>query len=68
MKTTMSLLTETYLNEQSGEEVEGVTVMLDGLLLQVVQAILVRKPEYQASVDVIQDALVRGLDEIRKEV
>ena len=61
-------MSETFENEQTRENVEGITILLDGMLREVIDVILQRIPRYSSSVDVVQDALVKGLDLIRKEI
>jgi len=68
MKTTLSIISETFENEATGEPVDGVTIIIDGLLREVVNTIINRSANYSSPLDVVQDALVRGLDSIRKEV
>jgi hypothetical protein len=68
MKKTLSIMTESFVNESTGEEIEGVTVMIDGLLREVIGAIRRRNSSFDSTAHVVQEALVRGLDSMRLEV
>lgn len=68
MKQTLSIMTEHFVNEATGEEIEGVTVMIDGLLREVIGVIRTRNPEFNSTAHVVQEALIRGLDSMRLEV
>jgi hypothetical protein len=64
----ITILSDQFEAEGSQVPVEGVTVIIDGMLRQVVDVMIARKPEYSNTVDVIQDALMRGLESIRNEI
>lgn len=66
MKQTISIMTEEFENQKTGEKVEGITIMIDGILKEIVNIIKREKPEYENNVSVIQDALMKGLEEIKK--
>ncbi|WP_430597816.1 hypothetical protein [Enterococcus sp. AZ177] len=67
MKKTISIMTEEFENEQTGEKVEGITIMIDGVLKEFVNVIKSKDSKYHTTVDVIQDALMRGLEEIKND-
>lgn len=60
-------MTEEFENEQTGEKVEGITIMIDGVLKEFVNVIKSKDSKYHTTVDVIQDALMRGLEEIKND-
>lgn len=66
MKQTISIMSEEFENQKTGEKVEGITIMIDGILKEIVNIIKREKPEYENNVSVIQDALMKGLEEIKK--
>jgi len=68
MKKTISNMTEEFENEKTGEKVEGVTIMVDGVLKEFINIIQSKDSKYRSSVDVIQDALMKGLEEMKKDV
>ena len=68
MKKTISIMTEMFQNENTGEDVEGITIMVDGILKQFFEIIKCQKSEYKDNVSIVQDALMKGLEEIRKTI
>jgi hypothetical protein len=64
----LAILSEQFEDEVTHEQVEGVTIIVNGILRQVVDVMIARKPEYANAVDVIQAALMRGLESIRNEI
>ncbi|MGX7024624.1 hypothetical protein [Vagococcus hydrophili] len=68
MKKTISIMTEEFENEQTGEKVEGITIMVDGMLKEFVNIVKSKDSNYQTTVDVIQDALMKGLEDIKENI
>lgn len=68
MKRTITIISEEFENEKTGEKVEGITIMVDGILMQFLDIIKAHKPEYKNNASVIQDALIRGLEEIKNSI
>ena len=66
MKKTISLMTEEFENEQTGEKVEGITIIVDGILKEFFDIIKLEKKEYTNNVSIVQDALMKELEEIKK--
>ena len=66
MKKTISLMTEEFENEKTGEKVEGITIIVDGILKEFFDIIKLEKKEYTNNVSIVQDALMKGLEEIKK--
>ena len=60
-------MAEEFENEKTGERVEGITIMVDGMLKEVMDIIKSKDSKYQTTVEVIQDALMKGLEDIRQE-
>lgn len=67
MKKTISMMSEEFENEQTGEKVEGITIMIDGFFKDFLYILKEKNPQYQTNLDLINDALMKGLDLIRKE-
>jgi len=64
-KNTITMMSEEFENAQTGEKVEGVTVVVDGMLKMILDIIKTQKPEYKNNVEILHDALVKGLEEIK---
>lgn len=60
-------MTEIFENEATGEKVEGVTIMVDGLFKEFINIAKSKDSKYQTTVDVIQDALMKGLEDMKNE-
>lgn len=68
MKNFISILSEEFENEKTGEKVEGITIMVDGIFKEFLDVIKSQKPQYENNVSVIQDALMKGLEEIKNSI
>lgn len=65
MKNTISIMTEMFENEKTGEKVEGITIMVDGVFKEFLNMIKMKNPQYENNVNIIQDALMKGLESIK---
>lgn len=68
MKKTISIITEEFENEKTGERVEGITIMVDGAIKELFDIIKREKKEYSNNVSIVQDALMKGLEEIKNTI
>ena len=68
MKKTISIMTEEFVNEKTGESVEGITIMIDGVIKDLFDIIKHEKKEYSDNVSIVQDALMKGLEEIKNTI
>jgi len=68
MKKTISIISEEFENEKTGEKVEGITIMVDGILKELLDILKVQNPQYENNVSVIQDALIKGLEVIKSNI
>lgn len=59
----ISMLIEQFENETTGDMVEGITILIDGSLKDVID-ILKNKLNQKSSVNIINEALLRGLEEL----
>ncbi|HEL1648821.1 hypothetical protein [Streptococcus suis] len=57
------MLIEQFENETTGDMVEGITILIDGSLKDVID-ILKNKLNQKSSVNIINEALLRGLEEL----
>ncbi len=56
-----------YTNDKTGEKAHGVTVILNGKFGEVIEQIREANPNFQNNIQVIQEALFRGLNSLLKE-
>ena len=68
MSNKITLLSEKFEIEQTGEEVEGITVIVDGPLKQFFEIIKSEEPKYENNLSIIQDALMKGLESIKSNI
>ena len=68
MKKTITMMSEEFENESTGEKVEGITVIVDGIFKEFLDVIKMKQPNYKNNVSILQDALMKGLEEIRKSL
>jgi len=68
MNKKITLITEEFENEQTGEKIEGITVIVDGILKQFLDVLKTKEPKYKNNLDIIQDALMKGLEKVKTEV
>lgn len=68
MKKIITMMSEEFENESTGEKVEGITVIVDGIFKEFLDVIKMKQPNYKNNVSVLQDALMKGLEEIRKSL
>lgn len=58
MKKTLSIMSEEFENEKTGEKIEGITIMVDGVFKDFLEIIRIQKPEYKNNTSLLQDALI----------
>ena len=68
MNNTITMMSEEFENDKTGQSVEGVTIIVDGMLKQFLDIIRAKNPEYENNLSVIQDALMKGLNTIKSEI
>ena len=68
MNKKITMLKEEFENEQTGEKVEGITIIVDGALEQFLNVIKSKESTYENNLQVIQAALIKGLEQIKNEV
>ena len=67
MSNKIVMVSEQFEKGDGGEKIEGITIMIDGVLQQFIGVILQRNHAYKTNMEVIQDALMKGLEQIRNE-
>lgn len=68
MTKTISIISEEFENEKTGEKVEGITIIVDGVFKKFLDIIKTQKPQYKNNISVIQDALMQGLEKIKNSI
>lgn len=52
----VTILNERFENNKTGEEVEGVTIIVDGKLKGVIDLLMKHKPSYKNYTEIVRDA------------
>lgn len=68
MKKTISIMSEEFENEKTGEKVEGITIMIDGVFKEFLDIIKYRTQKYENNSQLIYDALIQGLEVIKNNI
>lgn len=68
MDNKISIISDQFQNEDGSETVEGITIIINGNLKQVMDILRENNDEYESNIDVVHDAFMRGLDDIRKDM
>ena len=55
-------MSEEFENDKTGEKVEGITIMVDGMFKDFLDIVKSKSNQYDNNVVLIQDALMKGLD------
>lgn len=58
----ISIISERFENEKTGEQVEGITIMIDGKLKDMLDIIIQREGNYSDYKEVMCDVLFSGIN------
>ncbi len=62
MNNKMRIISEEFTNETTGENVTGLTLMLDGKIKQVFDIMVQKSGGTKTYIDIMQEALVSGIN------
>ena len=68
MNKKITMMSEEFENEQTGQKVEGITIIIDGMLKQFLEIIKEKGPNYESNIEVMQSAIMKGLEMIKDEI
>lgn len=68
MDNKMRIMAEEFENTDTGEKVTGITVMIDGKLKQVFDAMIKKSDGEKSYLEMLQEVLVMGIDEYTKRL
>lgn len=63
-KSTVTMLSEEFENDKTGEKVEGITIIVDGKLKEVLDLIKIRNKNYNNYTEILRDALFDGINNL----
>lgn len=64
---TVTILNEEFENDKTGEKVQGITIIMDGKLKEVVDLLMKNNPNYKNYTEVVRDAFFRGINTMTME-
>lgn len=59
---TVTILNEEYENDKTGEKVQGITIIVDGKLKEVVDLLMKNNPRYKNYTEIVRDAFFNGIN------
>lgn len=59
---TVTILSEEFENDKTGEIVQGITIILDGKLKEVVDLLMKNNPSYKNYSEIVRDAFFKGIN------
>lgn len=59
---TVTILHEEFENDKTGEKVQGITIIVDGKLKEVVDLLMKNNPSYKNYTEIVRDAFFNGIN------
>lgn len=59
---TVTILNEEFENDKTGEKVQGITIIVDGKLKEVVDLLMKNNPSYNNYTEIVRDAFFNGIN------
>lgn len=59
---TVTILNEEFENDKTGEKVQGITIIVDGKLKEVVDLLMKSNPSYNNYTEIVRDAFFKGIN------
>ena len=60
----LTLMSEEFQNEKTGEVVEGITIIVDGKIKTAMDIIMQKESKYNSYSEIVRDALFEGIEKI----
>ena len=64
---TVTILNEEFENDKTGEKVQGITIIVDGKLKEVVDLLMKNNPSYKNYTEIVRDAFFNGINSMIAE-
>lgn len=64
----VTILNEEFENDKTGEKVQGLTIIVDGKLKQVMDIIIEKDENYNNYTDIVRDSLFNGINDIINKI
>jgi len=67
MDNTVTILNEEFENDKTGEKVQGITIIVDGKLKEVLDLLMKNNPDYKNYTEIVRDAFFDGINSMIRE-
>lgn len=64
---TVTILNEEFENDKTGEKVQGITIIVDGKLKEVLDLLMKNNPDYKNYTEIVRDAFFYGINSMIRE-
>lgn len=64
---TVTILNEEFENDKTGEKVQGITIIVDGKLKEVLDLLVKNNPDYKNYTEIVRDAFFNGINSMIRE-
>ena len=64
---TVTILNEEFENDKTGEKVQGITIIVDGKLKEVLDLLMKNNPDYKNYTVIVRDAFFDGINSMIRE-
>ena len=64
---TFTILNEEFENDKTGEKVQGITIIVEGKLKEVLDLLMKNNPNYKNYTEIVRDAFFNGINSMIRE-
>ncbi len=64
---TVTILNEEFENDKTGEKVQGITIIVEGKLKEVLDLLMKNNPDYKNYTEIVRDAFFDGINSMIRE-
>lgn len=67
MDNTVTILNEEFENDKTGEKVQGITIIVEGKLKEVLDLLMKNNHDYKNYTEIVRDAFFNGINSMIRE-
>ena len=64
---TVTILNEEFENDKTGEKVQGITIIVEGKLKEVLDLLMKNNPNYKNYTEIVRDAFFNGINSMIRD-
>lgn len=64
---TVTILNEEFENDKTDEKVQGITIIVEGKLKEVLDLLMKNNPDYKNYTEIVRDAFFNGINSMIRE-